>query len=89
MTESIGYSEVYADDLDTGRDAPTYYVQVNGDYREIEYENQGSWWEPDDYQWGYYTRRTWHQLIPRRLLTTATATRCMSRSLNSKLLRTQ
>ena len=65
MTESIGYSEVYADDLDTGRDAPTYYVQVNGDYREIEYENQGSWWEPDDYQWGYYTRRTWHQVDPK------------------------
>lgn len=65
MNESIGYSEVYADDLDTGRDAPTYYVQVNGDYREIEYENQGSWWEPDDYQWGYYTGRTWHQVDPK------------------------
>lgn len=65
MNESMGYSEVYADDLDTGRDAPTYYVQVNGDYREIEYENQGSWWEPDDYQWGYYTGRTWHQVDPK------------------------
>lgn len=65
MNESIGYSEVYADDLDTGRNAPTYYVQVNGDYREIEYENQGAWWEPDDYQWGYYTGRIWHQVDPK------------------------
>lgn len=67
MNESIGYSEVYADDLDTERDA-TYYVQVNGDYREIEYEDQGSWWDPD-YQWGYYTGsgpwRTWHQVDPK------------------------
>lgn len=64
MNESIGYSEVYADDLDTGGDAPTYYVQVNGDYREIEYENRGSWWEPDR-QWGYYTGRTWNQVDPK------------------------
>lgn len=68
MNASIGYSEVYADDLDTGSDAPTYYVQVNDDYREIEYENQGSWRDPD-YQWGYYTGsgpwRTWHQVDPK------------------------
>ena len=68
MSDPMGYSEVYADDLDTGSDAPTYYVQVNGDYREIEYENQGSWRDPD-YQWGYYTGsgpwRTWHQVDPK------------------------
>lgn len=37
---------------------------MNGDYREIEYENQGPWWDPD-YQWGYYTGRSWHQVDPK------------------------
>lgn len=62
MNEAM-YEEVYEGDLETGYYAPEYFVLVNGEYQEIEYENRGYW---EGYQWGYYTgRNNWHQIDPK------------------------
>lgn len=67
MDDPLGYTEIYAGDMQTGYGHPEYYVRIGNEYQEIQYENRGSRRDPD-YQWGYYTGwiyQTWNQVHPK------------------------